>query len=201
MRKCSIELNSLVDYVKKKMDVPNADQLETHLAEGCESCQKQIQWLTRIGSALTSGDITHAPEYQINTAMSIFRERFKKPVQISWIARLIYDSLSNLQPVMARGERSSSRHRLYQTEKYEIDLWEDPISQQESYLIGQVIPTEGSGPVLWDTVQLSNSEGNEVTLTHEGSEFHAAIVPSGMYSLTILIDGNALKVENLTLGA
>ncbi len=201
MSKCRMDLNSLADYLDKKMGESDSARIETHLAAGCESCASQIQWINRVSSAFIFGDVSHAPVLQIDKAVSIFRDLYTKPVQINWLAQLVYDSLSSLQPIMARGERSASRHRLYQTENFEIDLWEDPISQQESYLIGQVIPVNGSDPIHWDSVQLFCRDGNEISLVQEGSEFHASAVPSGNYRLSIMISGNILKVENLALGA
>lgn len=200
MRSCGTELDTLVEYVEKKLNDSDSTQLESHLEAGCESCQKHIRLLTRISSALTVGDIAHAPADQVKIAMSIFREHYRKPIQIGWLARLVYDSLSSLQPALARGERTASRHRLYKTEEYEIDLWEDPISQQESYLIGQIIPINGRQAAQWKSVHLSSAEGNEIAITQEGSEFHAPAVSPGNYGLTILVDGNVLKVENLSLG-
>ncbi len=202
MSNCSITWKTLVDYIDNKLSKSDSELLSLHLDSGCEHCRQQLDFIGRVNASLTSGDMTHAPKLQIDKAMAIFREQNRKPLKEHWLARLIYDSYSNLQPVAARGERTASRHRIYRADGYEIELWEDPLTDRDFYLIGQLLSTTSDKVhETCESIRLVNSQGHESTLTFEDHEFHAANVHAGAYELMIAFDGNILKVENLIVGA
>ncbi len=94
----------------------------------------------------------------------------------------------------------SSFQRIFETETYLVDLWEERTAGQTSYLIGQVyekttgatLPAEGVFLMASGTTRIARSEG---------AEWHAESVPAGQWSVQLWLESETLLLENIEVGA
>ena len=83
------------------------------------------------------------PDSALDRAASLFREKFTRQKRTLSLARLVFDSFHAPRTAFARSAEPTAWQRLYQTETYNIELWQEGNAQEGWYIIGQVLPEQG----------------------------------------------------------
>ncbi len=152
-------------------------------------------WEEDLRAAL-SAPASSVPEAALQAARHIFSAPPRRP---GILAALRFDGRQGL--VLARdGAPGSSFQRIFETETYLIDLWEERTAGNASYLIGQVyekttgatLPAEGVFLLASGTTRIARSEG---------AEWHAESVPAGQWSVQLWLESETLLLENIQVGA
>ena len=202
MKKCGIAFETLVDYQEGRADAVTTEQVQTHLASGCNDCQSSLVRLNRMLAALPEADRLHVPEAALDRARNIFRERARhlKPERVPVRARLVFDSRFDLALSGARGEESQSTQLLYETDTHDVDLWQEKADSEHWYLIGQIFPKSGGDPLVAESVTLIPADGPSLTTSAVDAEFHLPSVLSGLYELRLQIGEEEIIVPDVLLG-
>jgi hypothetical protein len=198
--KCRVGYEELLDFRDGRAEPPAAETLSAHLAAGCESCQTQLAQIDRLQSVMLEGELSSAPAHVLDRVKGLFRERFEKPARRSLFAQLVFDSRSRLALSGARGAETGQIQVLYSTSEHDIDLWQERTPDGNWYVIGQVMPKEGGGPVQPASAFLRSARAT-IESTEEGSEFHLAAIPAGSYALQIALPDVDVEVDGVTIGA
>lgn len=196
---CGIPFELLVDYREGRATTDASRQVQSHLASGCDACAEHMARLERLLSVLPEAQRVHAPEAAVERARALFRERFRAPARMTLLARLTLDSRGAGALSAARGE-AQPRQILYETDEYDLDLWEESVADGEWYLIGQVLPKSGAGTIAPESAVLTSAEGTEMRATAEGDEFHLPSVRAGIYQLRLRLGDTEIYIPDVTVG-
>jgi hypothetical protein len=201
MRKsnCTVTLEQLLDFRED-----NNAELAAHIAMGCPSCSERLAFLGDTLPAISSmipAPSASATHYANSLARLLAPT--KKPGIVQQIARLIPKPA---RPAIGLGVRGlptistvAAAQQTYETETHLITLWDEPEKTTTRYLIGQIYARSGEA-VLTDRVTLLLSDATEQVATIEGSEFHFASVPSGVYLIRCEFDQTELLIPKLSVG-
>jgi len=114
-----------------------------------------------------------------------------QPTASEWIrhiARRVLGASHHMAPAPgARGGSSAPVQRLFETESHLITLWDEPDIAPNRYLIGQVYRRAGAAVAPISTT-LVLPDASERLAAREGSEFHLAAVPPGVYLITCRLE-------------
>lgn len=190
---------ALVDYCVGSADDARSSVVRRHLDNGCERCERSMQWLTAALTDLRAAGQIVAPSFSLEPGRAIFRERQRTPERRPLFARLVFDS--RLPPALAgvRGGARQAFKRLYSTAHHDIEIWHEPMQGECWYLIGQALPREG-GPFLPPTaVHLMANNGEIVPALLDGDEFHFSQISAGAYALRLLLPDAEIVVADLLI--
>ena len=196
MSRCKIQFEELVDYQDGSASGERFLQLCQHLTTGCTFCEASLSELKKIHQVMLMPELVSAPHAVQSSARAIFREYSRSKSPLAQIAKLLFDSRSNMSPTMARGEKGAFQ-RLYATEEYEIDIWEERIDANHYYLIGQAMPQGGGAAILPELVEMISSDGSRCTTFFEEAEFHIPIVARGKYEIQLRIADTDIRMTDL----
>jgi hypothetical protein len=200
---CSVPMEELLDYVDRRdgrVHDAQPGRIEAHLATGCAACESRLAELSRVLTAMSEAAKVSAPESAIERARSIYRERFAPPAKRSLLARLVFDSRQNLAFAGARGAEGATVQSLFSTEEHDIDLWQEQTPEGPWYIIGQVMPKAGGGPLVPDSAQLHSGGVTAATATRESDEFHLSAIAPGLYELRIAVGDAEIVLPEVAVG-
>lgn len=205
MKECRVTLNVLADYLDGVGDTEVRQALGQHIAEGCLQCRNSLHWLRRTLGALAQVDAgKQAPDAAIARARALYREQFRPPLSIAlpaFLARLVFDSRSSPVAVGARGERTAAYHQIFSADAYDIDIWQEPMSDVSWYLIGQVLPIDVDEIVVPEAVVLYEASGDLIPSVEEAGEFHIPAVPEGTYQVHLRLADREVIIPEVVVGA
>lgn len=199
MRRCGLPFEALIDYYEGRADDATVERVRTHLATGCQNCMTALARLERTLKAFREPGLIHAPVEALTRASALFRERFRKPERPSLLAQLLFDSRATPALTGARGEAETSRQRVYSTDVYDIDLWQER-EGENWYLIGQVMPKQEGLEARPEAVTLLLADGTALTAVFENEEFHLNNIPAGNYTLRVRLDEAELVLPDVAVG-
>ncbi|HET8675381.1 MAG TPA: hypothetical protein VFO63_06330 [Blastocatellia bacterium] len=196
---------TLIDYIDGRLGDDPASLVASHLGAGCLKCDRVRQWYVRVRDIAATDDLIEPPAWVLKRALRLFN-RERAPTTAGklkqFIARLVFDSLS--QPVIegVRLTQSPVRQLLYRADAYSIDLQIAHSEESVAGVYGQVL-REGEtrfGSVNGLRIELAG-EGRvlDSTLTNEMGEFEFAKVRQGHYELRIDMREGTLTIPQLVI--
>ena len=200
MGKCRIAYENLLSYVDGRASAEESEALRRHLESDCAECKTTLRSLTRALNALRGPVSLHAPEAVLRRVRANYREQYRPVERVSLIARLIFDSRAELALSGARSVGDVSFHALYSTDKYDIDLWQEPGEAGRWYVIGQILPNEASPALIPLEASFQSALGETPEVRMEGSEFHIAAVLPGHYVLNLRLANQEITVPDILVG-
>jgi hypothetical protein len=201
MNPCRMDYNTLLDYQEGRLDAATTERVRRHLQEGCTQCRRTLARLERLLSVLPEVDRLHAPASAIDRARVIYQECYHAPERQPLMARLVFDSRTNLAFAGARCDESDAFQRLYVTDMHTIDLWEEKADANLWYLVGQVLLRGGRETVTLKGATLTPPYGAPLTATLETEEFHIHVIPAGVYQLLLHLSEDEIVVPDVVVGA
>jgi anti-sigma factor RsiW len=191
----------LADLVEGRLAAQEQASAQTHLAQ-CAQCAEQAAKLERVTALMRADTSEDAPRDVLSNAVQLFRTRAvaaEKPGLLRrLVASLSFDS-GSLAP--AFGVRSSAtasaRQLLFSAGDLDVDLRLAPASA--GWVVsGQVLGACNGGRVeLFAASEVPSSRA----ALNEQCEFTLPPVPSGEYTLRLLIDDAEIKIPELSLRA
>lgn len=201
MKRCGISFETLADYQDGMADVEASVQVRAHLDAGCAHCREILAWLNTSAVTLREAQRVQVPQTALDRAYVLFRERFRAPERISWLARLQFDSHRGLPALAgARGARPEGFQLIYSTDAHDIELFQEPTEAGTWYVIGQVMPREGDGTIVPQQVIFRAKEGGNVSVTPQTEEFHLPSVPSGLYQVSLRLAEGDIALADVSIG-
>ena len=140
------------------------------------------------------------PSSLLERSRALFRERFPAPQRTTWLPRLVFDSRQQMAMAGARGAGSASFQLIYRTDAFDIELWQDPLENDQWYIIGQILSQQSDAEIVPVSVALQSATNFKLTLTPETSEFHLPMVPAGIYQMTLGLSEGDLEISDLRIG-
>lgn len=146
------------------------------------------------------------PEQVHESQVAAFRAHRANPSRTVYVARLLFDSWTNLAPAeglrtaaLRAGDVVTARHQIYSTAWHDVDLYGERQSGDFWYLIGQILPKSAevsSSPRRAVLV----GDGKSFSVRPENGEFHIGSVRSGTYELRLELDRAEVLVPNVQVG-
>jgi hypothetical protein len=197
-----------IDFANELVAGSKREDMERHLNEGCERCQKTAELWQKIRQTANSAASCEPPISAVRIAKAAFT---RVPTRESDEAKprlveVLFDSF--LQP-LAQGARSSdsgARQMLYRAEPYQVDVQiEAKPAANKLIVTGQLFDMRHPEvPSANIPVVISNLRGNVVqTVTNEFGEFREEINASSDLELKLLGDDEKAVILSLrnALGA
>jgi hypothetical protein len=183
MTRCQLTFEMLLNAYEGRADAADIESVREHLAAGCASCRQSWAWLERVLSAARGMDNVPVPDWPVALATALFRERYVKQERPTLLALLTFDSRTLPRPASARGHQELARHLIYSSDDYDVEIWQEAISREAFYVIGQVLPRQDGSAIALESVALTDSKGDTIRITTEGGEFHFPAVAAGRYQV------------------
>ena len=205
MKHCGIAMETLADFQDGRADAAQAEQVRVHLDQNCAHCLQNLAWLSSARETLREAHAVHVPESALTRAHAIFRERFRPVVTpnpvMAWLASLQFDSRRNSPGLAgARGAKNEGIQLVYTTNVHDIELFQEPGEQGNWYLIGQVMPREGTATTIPQEIVLTERGGARLTFQPESEEFHLPAVPKGIYEIVLHLAQGAITMPDVGVG-
>lgn len=205
MNRCRIPFEAILDYQEGRAAGELAERIQAHLADDCANCRRHLARWERLLGVMKEADRWHAPESVLERAYAILEERYRPPAPVpsltTRIARLLFDSRTNLALAGARGEAGQEVQLVYGTEGYDVNLWTEAQENGRWYLIGQALAHPDRTAVLPEQVLLTAQDGTNLTATLETNEFHLEALTPGVYVLHVQLPDCEIVVSDVTVGA
>jgi hypothetical protein len=178
-----------VDFVNELVTGSKRQEMDRHLEEGCQSCEKTAKLWQKVRQTAAAAAESQPPEHAVRIAKARFcAERGRKPIAVPGLVQVLFDSF--LQPLVAgaRSSGSEMRQMLYRADPYQIDLQiEAKPGTNKLVVTGQLLDTRDPDKPGRDIpVVLSNLRGQVVsTMTNEFGEFREEIQASSDLELKL----------------
>lgn len=196
---------TLIDYIDGRLGDAADSLVASHLGAGCLKCDEVRQWYVRVRDIAATDEQIDPPAWVLQRALRLFSaQRTDTTVGKlkQFVARLVFDSLS--QPVIegVRLTQSPARQLLYRANAYSIDLQIATRQESVAGVYGQVLR---EGETRFDSVS-----GLRIELTGEGRVLHTALtnemgefefdkVRHGDYELRINMREGTLTIPQLVI--
>jgi hypothetical protein len=196
----------LIDFLDGQIAGAEAEQILSHLDQGCAGCLKDRAWYEDLLSIVMSDQIFRPPPWVRKRAVDLFDdERLRGSGLIATaqaVAQLVYDSVNRLSLAGARPASASGRQFIYQASGYSIDIQIAESSNARADIMGQVLREEeqGFGSVAGLLIDLTRDQYDVwSTTTSSFGEFMMHEVDHGRYDLRIDTLETVITIESLVL--
>ncbi len=191
MTHCTID--QLTDHLLGTADEETTDRVNSHLAAGCRRCGGLLAALSRIRRVGRFDSAHQPPSGAVRTvkALSGFAHSGRRSRLVEM--RLSFDSLMSPSPVGARSLHSSSRHLVFYSQNFALDLRMDyERSIRDIVVVGQLLNRDW-GP-LCDVPAYLVSGDRVVSHSTTGrlGEFHMEGRPRGPIHLQLAVNDEEL---------
>lgn len=190
----------LLDYHEGRTAPTETAHILEHLAGGCGECAQELRWMEKTTRTLRDAGNVVVPASLLERSRALFRERFPAQQRPTWLSRLVFDSRQQLALSGARGAGSASFQLIYRTEAFDIELWQDPLENNQWYVIGQVLSQQNDAEIVPVSVALKSVGDFKLALTPALPEFHLPMVPAGLYRMTLGLAEGDLEIADLRIG-
>lgn len=201
---CDVPFETLVDLEDGRLDVAEATQIQLHAAP-CRACSRSLAWLRvtlpRVRAVLAREE-PHPSASAVAYARSLARRipvARPDPFLALRIARPVFDSRQSA-PVGARREAPAPVQRLFETDVYVIDLWEEAEASGPVYLIGQAHVRVDGTVAAPDGVAGIDASGAVWPARLEGAEFHFPALVPGRYQLRLSLPTEEVLLIDVEIG-
>jgi hypothetical protein len=127
-------------------DPARAKEMEAHLATGCGDCTQAYRTWSLILSAAARQPEYEPPQDVVRSVKFAFgaAHNLHSWSKMAVLARLVFDSFLEPQPIGVRGTLIRSRHLFHDGGDFVIDLRLEKEIPGRVFLIGQVLPKDAS---------------------------------------------------------
>ena len=136
------EFEQLLDYCEGRISAHTTGVVAAHLASGCSSCTRAVDWYQRLRTIARSDDSLDPPSWILKRAVQLF-EAWSKPREFAsldnLIASLVFDSMARPSLAGVRLAETGNQQLLYRAGNYSIDAQITFSEQARAELIGQVL--------------------------------------------------------------
>ena len=191
MTHCTID--QLTDHLLGEANEETTERVTDHLASGCKRCTTLLATLSRIRT-IGRFDSQHQPPLAaVRTVKALggFSRSGRNPRRVKM--RLSFDSLLSPNLVGARSLQTSSRHLVFYSQNFALDLRMDfERSMRDVVVVGQLLNRDW-GP-LSDVPAYLVSDDRVVShsITGRLGEFHMECRPRGMMHLQLVVNDDEL---------
>ena len=205
LKHCGMAMETLADFHDGRADAAQAEQVRVHLDQNCAHCLQNLVWMQSAKETLREAHAVQVSESALTRAHAIFRERFRPVVTpnpvMAWLASLQFDSRRSA-PMLAgaRGAKNEGIQLVYTTNLHDIELFQEPGEQGNWYMIGQVMPREGTATIIPQEIVLTERDGSRLTFRPESEEFHLPAVPKGLYEMVLHLPQGAITMPDVGVG-
>lgn len=188
------DFSDILDFIDSKMESGAKKKLEQHLKSGCDHCQESIHRASRLIGLMQSNQIVEAPDYVVNRAVSLFKDR--KKGLLDWVrGKLDFDSWTVPAVAGLRSMDRGPRQLTYSTENYEVVLMLQA-DKKGATLTGQLLAKNPDTLADGCLVQVaSKNKILESRLTNGEGEFVVPSVPSKEFDLLIHGDLESIRIS------
>ena len=201
MARCAITLEMLIEEQQGHADPETSAAIRAHNAAACPQCQPHLNWIARFSRAMQEAERLQIPDSALDRAASLFREKFTRQKRTLSLARLVFDSFHAPRTAFARSAEPTAWQRLYQTETYNIELWQEGNAQEGWYIIGQVLPEQGDAMPAVSEALFIASDGAVRRAALQNGEFHADRLPADTYQICLQSPDASALLADVRIGA
>jgi hypothetical protein len=194
------DITEWVDYVRNAVPHEQHEQMLAHLQAGCCKCEKVRVLLTRFAAICTREAAYEVPrfvEQHVKAMMGAAKVPLPSMLQRIW-ASLVYDSVSDPQPVGVRGTHQINRQVLFQAGDYSVDLrFEHEKGSASIVLVGQIANQNAPDEILANVPVILVAGNRELTrsLSNSFGEFQLEYVPEGDLRLLVPLESRGQELE------
>ena len=203
MNRCRITFEELVDHFEGRLDSTQTERLRHHLTTGCKACDQQVAWLQQFLPALVRAVTDEVPQVSVealsvakNIARAYPREQ-KQPSLLVQIAQLIFDNRVPTLATAARNIVTGEFQLVYSAQDKDIDLWMERQEHGNWYLIGQVLPKNGSEAITPQQVLLTSRDGRTYQAISQDGEFAVRSLPDGRYEVRLHLEDGEIVLPDV----
>lgn len=192
-----IDFAKLTDLAENHAAAAERTALDQHFAT-CASCAGELGRLQQTLALMKADTSEDAPRDVLAFAMGIFDRPAatrEPPLLRRVVAALTFDSNANLTPAFGvRASQSTTRQLLYSADERDIDLRVN--AEADKWVVsGQLL---GGGCVEGEIEIVGKSRSVTASL-NELCEFSFPPLPSGNYSLRLLLNDTQLEIPSFEL--
>ena len=191
-RSAHIALETLVDIAENRL---TSGALETAVAhvETCSACNDKLQRLQQVILLMRTDTAEDAPRDVLASAINIFAPKTTS-IRRRVVAALTFDSRAASPAFGMRSLNTDWRQLLYSAQDSDVDL-RIRVQNDECTVAGQVMREECSGGL----VELSGATGSTQANLNSLCEFTLPPVPTGKYSLRVVLPDVEIEIPDLEL--
>jgi hypothetical protein len=192
-----LSFHTIADLAEGRLAGGEQSAAQTHIS-GCPRCNAQLTRLTETINLMRTDEAQDAPRDVLAAALGLFRSRAAAP-QPSLVRRVLaalsFDSMQLTPAYGVRSGQATARQMLFSAGENDIDLRLTPSG--ETWIVsGQVL-----GECAGGSVELAGTDAKATAELNELCEFNLTAVPSGTYTLRLLLSDVEVEVPQLQLGA
>lgn len=182
------------DFVRGLMAGSARTSMEAHFSSGCRRCGRAAQAFGTVAAVARGEEAFTVPGHAFRWAMAVFSLRQPERVQIlpRVLARLVFDSFGELQPVGVRSLERVSRQAMYRAGDYYVDLrMESEPGTHRVSLVGQIAGSK-EGPRSFGNVPVVLAAGKDIlahSVSNEFGEFQMSYEPGRRLRLYVPLHG------------
>ena len=198
------DVTEWADYVRGLSSPEQIRAMTAHLEDGCTKCNKTKELVSRFATVClreAGYEVPRDAEQRVK-ALATQNSAPNRPLLERIWASLVYDSLSNPQPVGVRGGHQIDRHSLFQAGDYSVDLrFEHEKGSANMVLVGQIAnkkaPDDVIANVLVMLVAGSVAGPRELarSMSNSFGEFQMEYIPEKDLRLLVPLESRGLELE------
>jgi hypothetical protein len=204
-RSKKITIDMLVDHCENRLS-PNLAQQANQVVAADSEARSVVNWLRHITPVLRDAigvrELNPSPS-AVAAVQQMFRDRQReaRPHTLPClVARLVYDSRLTTIAQGVRGNQPGNLQVVYSTGSHDVDLWQERLEDGDWYLIGQILPKDGSDPITPRRgVLASPNDAALLTESREG-EFFIEAAHTGRYDLTLELPDCQILMTDVAVG-
>lgn len=188
-----------VDFARGVLPAGEREQMQQHLAAGCESCREFADFCRKVTETAVATIAVEVPEFAVRMAKAIFPSR-PKPVRRSLLlpVELLFDSFLSPAPAGLRASWQVGWQGLYQAGDCSLDLRIEPeLKTSRAAVIGQITNATMPESKL-DNVPVLLKAGKNVvasTVSNRFGEFQIEYEQQARLQLWLYLEGGAKRIQ------
>jgi hypothetical protein len=183
------------DFVRGLTAGPARASMKAHLSSGCRRCGRAAEAFGMVSAVARGEEAFGVPGHALRWATAVFSLRQPERVQIlpRVLARLVFDSFGEPQPVGVRSLARVSRQAMYRAGDYYVDLrMESEPGTHRVSLVGQIAGSK-AGRRSFGNVPVVLAAGTGIlarAVSNEFGEFQMSYEPSRRLRLYVPLNGD-----------
>lgn len=162
-----------LDLALRLVPTEHGARMRSHLERGCTDCARLYSFWKAVAEAAAQQHLYEPPRDVVQSEKAAFPLAQKLPLlpRVAQSARILFDSFYEPVPAGVRGGTTGTRHLLYETDDFLIDLLVEVEGDKRMALAGQILPKSPSRPRTGEVGVLAASNGGR-TLRHAAVNAH-----------------------------
>ena len=183
------------DFVRGLRAGTDRASMQAHLSSGCRRCGRAAEAFGIVAAVARGEEAFGVPAHVLRWATAVFSLRQPERVQIlpRVLARLVFDSFGEPQPVGVRNLERVSRQAMYRAGDYYVDLrMESEPGARRVSLVGQIAGSK-EGHRSFGNVPVVLAAGTDIlarAVSNELGEFQMSYEPTRRLRLYVPLRGD-----------